>query len=213
MGEGGAVVTNHPLIYRANRQFRDWGRDCWCATGKDNTCKRRFDWQLGNLPYGYDHKYIYSQIGFNLKLTDMQPAIGLAQLKKLPYFIKKRKENYATLKNFFMKHEQYFELPKVHPKEDPCWFGFPLFVREGAPFTRNDITIYLENNKIGTRNVFAGNLLKHPAYMNIKKRVVGKMTDADYVLNSAFWLGVFPGIDEQRLDYMKKTITSFLSQY
>ncbi|MBP7966991.1 lipopolysaccharide biosynthesis protein RfbH [Candidatus Woesebacteria bacterium] len=214
MGEGGAVITNNPFIYKANRQFRDWGRDCWCDTGKDNTCGKRFQWQLGELPMGYDHKYIYTQIGFNLKLTDFQAAIGLAQLKKLPTFIEKRKENYKVLRTFFKPYEKYFQFVELSQKEDPCWFGFPIIVRSDAPFTRNQLTEYLEKNKIGTRNVFAGNLLRHPAYMNLKnKRVMGPMPGADTVMNHAFWMGVFPGIKKPQMTYVKKVLTSFLDQY
>src|SRR3990167_8051940 len=217
MGEGGAVITNNPLIHRSIRQFRDWGRDCWCDTGKDNTCYKRFGWRLGELPYGYDHKYSYSQIGYNLKLTDFQAAIGVAQLKKLPFFIKKRKENFKKLYEFFKKYEKYFILMKVSKKEDPCWFGFPLIVRKDAPFTRNQLTEYLEKNKIGTRNVFSGNLLKHPAYKDIRYRIVetrhaSSLQNADLVMNGAFWLGVFPEIDDKRIDYVKKIISNFLTR-
>ncbi len=211
MGEGGAVVTNNPLIYRANRQFRDWGRDCWCDTGVDNTCKKRFKWQLGELPYGYDHKYIYSQIGFNLKLTDFQAAIGVAQLKKLPGFINKRKENYQNLYVFFKKYEKYFILMKEDRQADPCYFGFPLVVRADAPFTRNELTEYLEKNNIGTRNVFSGNLLRHPAYLKIKNKIkiVGDHKNADLIMNNAFWIGVWPGIDGKRIRYMKTKLEIF----
>lgn len=211
MGEGGAIVTDNPLIHRSIRQFRDWGRDCWCDTGKDNTCGKRFGWKLGDLPQGYDHKYIYSQIGFNVKLTDFQAAIGVAQLEKLPGFIEKRKENYKKLHAFFSKFPQYFSLIELSDKEDPCWFGFPITVKEDAPFSRNELTEYLEKNKVGTRNIFAGNLLRHPAYNNLKnKRILGKLTNADIIMNNAFWIGVFPGIDEVRLEYVKSIITTFL---
>lgn len=210
MGEGGAVVTNNPLIHRSIRAFRDWGRDCWCDTGRDNTCNKRFKWKLGDLPYGYDHKYIYSQIGFNLKLTDFQAAIGLAQLKKLPDFIQKRKKNYQKLYEFFKKYEKYFILMKTFEKEDPCWFGFPVVVRQNSPFTRNQLTEYLEKNKIGTRNVFSGNLLRHPAYLNLKYRKAGKIEIADIVMNNAFWLGVYPGINEEMMEYVKETIRRFI---
>ena len=152
----------------AIRQFRDWGRDCWCDTGRDDTCRRRFGWKLGALPHGYDHKYIYSQIGYNLKLTDFQAAIGVAQLKKLPNFIKKRKSNFKKYFEFFQKYQKFFILMKTGKYEDPCWFGFPVVVRSDAPFTRNELTEYLEKQKIGTRNIFSGNLLRHPAYKNIK---------------------------------------------
>jgi CDP-6-deoxy-D-xylo-4-hexulose-3-dehydrase len=215
MGEGGAVVTNNPLIYRSSRQFRDWGRDCWCDTGKDNTCGKRFGWKLGDLPYGYDHKFIYSQIGYNLKLTDFQAAIGVAQLKKLPYFIKKRQENYRTLYNFFKKYEKYFILMREDKDLEISYFGFPLVVRPDAPFTRNQLTEYLDKNKIGTRNVFAGNLLRHPAYLKLKDKfkIIGNHKNADLVMNNAFWLGVWPGIDKEKINYMKKIIKKFLDQF
>lgn len=213
MGEGGAVVASNPLLYRANRQFRDWGRDCWCDTGKDNTCGKRFKWKLGELPTGYDHKYIYSQIGFNLKLTDFQAAIGVAQLKKLPGFIKKRQENYQALYSFFKQYEKYFILMKEDRKVETSYFGFPLIVRNNAPFTRNQLTEYLEKNQIGTRNVFSGNLLCHPAYLKIKDKikVVGNMKNADSIMNNAFWLGVWPGIGIKELEYIKNKIAAFLS--
>ena len=215
MGEGGALATNNPLIHKAIRRFRDWGRDCSCGTGQDNLCGRRFKQQMGELPYGYDHKYIYSEIGYNLKLTDFQAAIGVAQLKKLPKFIKKRQENYKELYNFFKKYEKYFVLMRVDKKADVSYFGFPLAVKEDAPFTRNELTEYLENNKIGTRNVFTGNLLRHPAYLKIKDqfRVVGKMENADFIMNNAFWMGVWPGIDQEKMNYVKKVIRKFLSRY
>lgn len=213
MGEGGAVVTNNPLIHKAIRRFRDWGRDCWCDPGKDDTCGMRFKQQFGELPYGYDHKYVYSQIGYNLKLTDFQPAIGLAQLKKLPKFIIKRKANYKKLHSFFSKYPEYFQLLTTTKKEDPCWFGFPAIVKKSAPFSRNDLTQYLENNKIGTRNVFSGNLLKHPAYKDVKYRTAGKMTVADVIMNQAFWIGVFPGIEEAQMKYMLKILAGFVKQY
>ena len=213
MGEGGAVVTNNSLIHKSVRQFRDWGRDCWCDTGKDNTCRKRFSWKLGQLPFGYDHKYSYSQIGYNLKLTDFQAAIGVAQLKKLPFFIKKRKENYQSLYEFFKKYEKYFILMKVSKKEDPCWFGFPLIVRENAPFSRNELTEYLEKNKIGTRNIFSGNLLRHPAYLDLKYKTAGKIVNADIVMKNAFWIGVYPGITDKIVEYIEKTITTFINHF
>lgn len=210
MGEGGAIVTNNPLIHKALRQFRDWGRDCWCDTGKDNTCKRRFGWQLGELPKGYDHKYIYSQIGYNLKLTDFQAAIGVAQLKKLPVFIKKRKRNFTLLYDFFKKYEKYFILPEWDPVSDPCWFGFMLVVKDTAPFTRLELVKYLEEHNIGTRNLFAGNLLRHPAYIGRKDiRISGSMKNSDTVMNYGFWIGVWPGITVQMIGYIEKTLESF----
>ncbi len=213
MGEGGAVVTNNPLIHRSIRQFRDWGRDCWCDTGRDNTCGKRYNWKIGDLPTGYDHKYIYSQIGFNLKLTDFQAAIGVAQLEKLPLFIQKRKDNYQKLANFFAKYDKYFQIVSKNPRIDPCWFGFPVIVKSDAPFTRNQLTEYLEKHKVGTRNVFSGNLLKHPAYKDIKCRLIGKMTNADIIMNQAFWLGVFPGIGEEQISYVRHTIDTFIQTF
>lgn len=213
MGEGGAVITNNPLIHMAIRQFRDWGRDCWCDTGVDDTCRRRFGWKLGNLPFGYDHKYSYSQIGYNLKLTDFQAAIGVAQLKKLSYFIKQRKDNYKEYLKFFSKFKKYFILMKTEKKADPCWFGFPIVVRSNAPFTRNQLTEYLEKNKIGTRNVFSGNLLHHPAYQDLEYRTVGSLKNADLVLQGAFWLGVFPEIESKRINYVKGKIKDFLKKF
>ena len=214
MGEGGAIITNNPYIHRSIRQFRDWGRDCWCDTGKDNTCGKRFGWKLGELPEGYDHKYIYSQIGFNVKLTDFQAAIGLAQLKKVPLFIEKRKNNYKKLHDFFSRYPKYFSLIQLSQKEDPCWFGFPLIVKKEAPFSRNKLTEYLEKNHIGTRNVFAGNLLRHPAYLYLKKkRVIGNLKNADIIMNQAFWMGVFPGIENKQMKYIIQKLQEFLSLY
>lgn len=211
MGEGGAVVTNNPLIHKAVRQFRDWGRDCWCDTGKDNTCGRRFDWQLGELPKGFDHKYIYSQIGYNLKLTDFQAAIGLAQLKKFPRFIKIRKENFEKLYSFFKHYEKYFILPTWEKKADPCWFGFMVVVKKNAPFSRFEIVQYLENHRVGTRNLFAGNLLHHPAYIGRRDiRVSGSMKNSDMVMNDGFWVGVYPGLSHQMIDYVIDIITDFI---
>lgn len=213
MGEGGAAITNNPLIHRSMRQFRDWGRDCWCDTGHDNTCRKRFGWKIGELPAGYDHKYIYSQIGFNLKLTDFQAAIGVAQLKKLPGFIKKRKANYKNLYTFFAQFPQYFRLMEENNLNDISYFGFPLIVKSEAPFTRNELTEYLEKNSIGTRNIFSGNLLRHPAYSKIKNKykVVGKHENADTIMKSAFWLGVWPGIEKRDIIYMKETVMKYIT--
>ncbi len=213
MGEGGAIITNNPYIHKSIRQFRDWGRDCWCDTGKDNTCGKRFNWQLGELPLGYDHKYIYSQIGFNVKLTDFQAAIGVAQMEKLPKFIEARKKNYKFLYKFFKKYDRYFQLIELSGKEDPCWFGFPIIVKEAAPFSRNELTHYLEDHNVGTRNVFAGNLLRHPAYLNLKeKRVVGTLKNADIIMHNAFWLGVFPGLTKKHLTYITDTAQRFITE-
>ena len=215
MGEGGAVATNNPLLHRLVRRFRDWGRDCWCDTGKDDTCHKRFKWKLGELPFGYDHKYIYSEIGFNLKLTDFQAAIGVAQLAKLPNFIKKRKENYNTLYSFFSNYKKWFILMKKEKKEDCSYFGFPIIIKEMAPFTRNQLTEYLEINKIGTRNIFSGNLLKHPAYLKIKNkfRIANSLKNSDTIMTNCFWLGVWPGINELKSKYILLKLTQFLNNY
>jgi CDP-6-deoxy-D-xylo-4-hexulose-3-dehydrase len=215
MGEGGAVITSNPAIHKSIRQLRDWGRDCWCGTGKDNTCKKRFSWKLGELPFGYDHKYIYSQIGYNLKLTDFQAAIGLAQLKKLTGFIKKRKENYKSLNQVFGKYRQYFNIPKPNPNSDPSWFGFPVIISLEAPFNRNELTQYFEEYKVGTRNIFSGNLLRHPAYIPLRKsfRIIGEMKNADTVMNQAFWIGLYPGIGEDEIKYIAKVLDSFIAKY
>jgi len=215
MGEGGAIITNDPVIHKAIRRFRDWGRDCWCPTGKDDTCKNRFKWQLGELPYGYDHKYIYSEVGYNLKLTDFQAAIGLAQLKKLPNFIKKRQENYDILYSFFKKYEKYFVLMREDNKVELSPFGFPLIVKDTAPFSRNELTEYLEKNKIGTRNVFAGNLLRHPGYVKIRKnfKIIDGFSGSDIIMNSAFWLGVWPGINKEKINFITTVLKRFLKKY
>lgn len=210
MGEGGAVLTNNPLLKKIIASFRDWGRDCWCEPGHDNTCGKRFSQQFGRLPFGYDHKYIYSHIGYNLKITDMQAAIGVAQLKKLPFFIKARRRNFDYLYKFFKKYEKYFILPQPEKNSQPCWFGFPILVKESAPFTRNEIVDYLEKNKIATRMLFGGNLTKQPAYENTKYRISGSLKNTDLVMNNLFWLGVWPGIKKPQIDYIKKTIIVFL---
>ncbi len=214
MGEGGAVVTNKPLIYRANRQFRDWGRDCWCDTGQDDTCGKRFGWKLGDLPYGYDHKYIYSQIGYNLKLTDMQAAIGLAQLKKLPEFVKKRRKNFAELKKLLTPYSKYFTFSETELDADPSWFGFMIIIKETAPFKKLDLVKFLEEKKIGTRSLFAGNLLKHPAYIGRTDiRVVSRLTNTDIMMEQGFWIGVHPGITKEMITYMVKQIEEFITGY
>ncbi len=213
MGEGGAVLTNNPLLKKIIVSFRDWGRDCWCEPGQDNTCKKRFSWKLGKLPFGYDHKYIYSHIGYNLKITDMQAAIGTAQLKKLPLFIKERKRNFALLYKFFSEYEQYFIFPQAEDNSQPCWFGFPILVKATAPFSRNDIVNYLEKNKIVTRMLFGGNLIKQPAYEDMKYRVWGTLKNTDLIMNNLFWLGVYPGITKEKLNYMIVTLNRFFKNY
>jgi len=181
--------------------FRDWGRDCWCAPGKDNTCGKRFDWQLGELPFGYDHKYTYSHIGYNLKLTDMQAAIGVAQLQKLDGFIETRRRNAAALAEGLRHLEEFFVLPQATPGAEPSWFGFPLAVRPEAPFTRNQVIRHLEERKIATRLLFGGNLTRQPAYEGCAHRIVGDLANTDFVMNQVFWIGVFPGISGPMVDY------------
>ncbi len=212
LGEGGAVLTNKPLLKTLIESFRDWGRDCWCEPGKDNTCGKRFEWQLGELPYGYDHKYTYSHIGYNLKLTDMQAAVGVAQLKKLPGFIVARRQNFARLHAGLQPLQEFLILPEATPNSDPSWFGFPITVREDAPFTRSELVQYLEEHKIGTRLLFAGNLLRQPAYRDIEHRVIGDLAQADQIMNGTFWIGVYPGITPAMIDYVIETFTDFIRQ-
>jgi CDP-6-deoxy-D-xylo-4-hexulose-3-dehydrase len=207
MGEGGAVYTNDMQLKRIIDSFRDWGRDCWCASGKDDTCKKRFKWQLGELPYGYDHKYIYSHLGYNLKVTDMQAAIGCAQLEKLPFFIEARKKNWKLLRDGLSDLSDKFILPEPTPESDPSWFGFILTVREGAGFMRDDIVNYLESNGIQTRMLFAGNLIKHPCFDEMRKsgqgfRAVSGLPVTDRIMCDTFWIGVYPGMTEEIIGYM-----------
>ena len=212
MGEGGAVLTDKPALQVLIDSFRDWGRDCWCEPGVDNTCGKRFDWQLGSLPCGYDHKYTYSHVGYNLKATDMQAALGVSQIAKLPHFIERRKENFNYLKQVLKPLEEHLVLPEATPDSDPSWFGFPIGIKEGAPFTRDQLTGALEANKIGTRLLFAGNLLRQPAYEGLEYRVVGDMTNTDYVMNNVFWIGVFPGLTREMLDFIAQTASQFVGQ-
>lgn len=202
MGEGGCVLTNRPSLRKLVESFRDWGRDCWCEPGKDNTCGKRFDWQLGKLPLGYDHKYTYSHIGYNLKATDMQAAVGLAQVRKLPSFIEARRHNFQLLKEGLRDLQELFILPEATPSSEPSWFGFPLSVRPGAPFTRTDVVLYLDRHKIGTRLIFGGNLLRQPAYLRIPHRVVGNLENSDFAMNNAFWVGVYPGLGPEMIEYV-----------
>lgn len=212
-GEGGAVLTNDILLKKIIASFRDWGRDCWCESGHDNTCKKRFSWQMGNLPLGYDHKYIYSHIGYNLKITDLQAAIGVAQLKKLPSFIKTRQKNFVSIYSFLRNYEKYFILPKAEKHSNPSWFGFPVLVKETAPFLRADIVNYLEKNKIATRMLFGGNLIKQPAYENIKYRTCDNFKNTDLVMNNLFWIGVYPKITKKQLKYIIKMFNKFLNKF
>ncbi len=205
MGEGGCVLTQSPALKKLVESFRDWGRDCWCDPGRSNTCGRRFGWKLGDLPAGYDHKYTYSHIGYNLKATDMQAAAGVAQLKKLPAFMAVRRENFAKLYTALRDLDDIFLLPEATPFSNPSWFGFPLAVRPDAPVTRNQVIQFLESRKIATRLLFGGNLLRQPAYRDIRRRVIGDLPNTDFVMNNVFWVGLYPGITEPMIDYMADT--------
>lgn len=211
-GEGGAVLTDKPALQTLIESFRDWGRDCWCETGKDNTCGKRFDWQLGSLPRGYDHKYTYSHIGYNLKATDMQAALGASQIAKLPKFIARRKENFRRLHAALSGLEDYLILPKATAHSDPSWFGFPIGLREDTPFRRQDLIGALEANKIATRLLFAGNLIRQPAYGGCHYRVVGDLRNSDFIMNNVLWVGVYPGLTESMLDFVARTIRDFIAQ-
>jgi len=211
MGEGGAVLTDKPALKTLIESFRDWGRDCWCDPGKENTCGKRFDWQLGSLPCGYDHKYTYSHIGYNLKATDMQAALGLSQIEKLPFFIERRKENFRYLSIALKSMEGCLILPEATPGSDPAWFGFPIAVREDASFRREDLIRELEAKKIATRLLLGGNLLRQPAYEGCEVRVVGSLPNTDFVMNNVFWIGVYPGLTKPMLDYVVEVITGFAS--
>ena len=202
MGEGGAVLINNRRLQMPALSFRDWGRDCYCETGCDNTCNKRYEWKLGDLPEGYDHKYIYSHIGFNLKVTDMQAAIGLSQLSKIDQFIAKRRENHKILYDLMKSLEEYFILPEKTPNSDPSWFGFMLTVRDPIRINRNKLVRYLEEQKIGTRLFFGGNMIKQPAYKNIQKRIVGSLDNSDKAMNDSFWIGVWPGLERSHLEYI-----------
>jgi CDP-6-deoxy-D-xylo-4-hexulose-3-dehydrase len=209
MGEGGAVLTNKPNLQVLIESFRDWGRDCWCNPGKDNTCGKRFDWQLGTLPCGYDHKYTYSHIGYNLKATDMQAALGNSQIEKLPHFIERRKENFRYLHAALKPMEEFLLLPEATPGSDPSWFGFPIGVRKDAPFTREELIRALEANKIATRLLFGGNLLRQPAYEGCEYRVIGDLPNTDFVMNNVFWIGVYPGLTKEMLDFVADAMFKF----
>ncbi|HET59693.1 MAG TPA: lipopolysaccharide biosynthesis protein RfbH, partial [Chloroflexi bacterium] len=211
MGEGGCVVTDDETLARIARSMRDWGRDCYCAGGENNTCGKRFSQQFGTLPFGYDHKYVYSHIGYNLKVTDMQAAIGCAQLEKLDDFVAKRKYNFQRLLEILCPYEDRLILPKAIEHADPAWFSFVITVREDAGFSRDDLTHFLEANRIETRNLFSGNLLRHPAFESIPRRVVGDLTNTDLIMTNTFFIGVYPGIDEAQLGYITDVFSRFMA--
>lgn len=211
LGEGGCVVTDDDDLARVARSIRDWGRDCYCAGGESNTCGKRFSQQFGTLPCGYDHKYVYSHIGYNLKVTDMQAAIGCAQLQKLGQFIAKRKENFQRFSAMLKPYEDYLILPRATENSDPSWFGYVITVKDHADFTRNDLTAFLETNRIETRNLFSGNLMCHPAYQNIPHRISGDLTNTDFIMNNTFFIGVYPGIDDKRLNHIKSVFDRFMA--
>ena len=209
-GEGGAVITNKPKLKKILESLRDWGRDCYCPPGEDNTCKKRYEWQLGDLPYGYDHKYIYSNIGYNLKSSDMQAALGFSQIKKLPEFINKRKENFNFLYKKFSELDDFI-LPKKSDKSDPSWFGFPLTISEKSKINRVDLLKFYEERRIGTRLLFGGNLSLQPAYQNTKFNIPGPLTKSEHIMNNTFWLGVYPGLNEEMLSYVFDSTKEFIS--
>jgi len=211
MGEGGAVLTDRPDLKVLIESFRDWGRDCWCDPGKDNTCGKRFEWQLGKLPCGYDHKYTFCHVGYNLKTTDLQAALGASQIDKLPGFIERRKENYRYLREALEHLANVLVLPDATPGSDPSWFGFPIGVREGAAFSRNELIRHLEGKKIATRLLFGGNLTRQPAYEGRTYRAIGNLKNSDFVMSRVFWIGVYPGLTTPMLDFVVKTMTSFVS--
>ena len=213
MCEGGATYTDNPLLKKIMLSMRDWGRDCWCESGVDNTCGARFSQSFGSLPKGYDHKYVYSHFGFNLKVSDMQAAIGVAQLEKFPTFVEKRKENFNRLYNG-LKDLEALILVEAQPLSDPSWFGFMITLKDGVPFTRNEISEFLEVNRIQTRNLFAGNILRHPLFDNLieneEYRVVGDLPNTDKIMNDSFWIGLYPGMGDDAIDYMIMKIREFV---
>jgi CDP-4-dehydro-6-deoxyglucose reductase, E1 len=210
-GEGGMVLTNNPKLKKIIKSLRDWGRDCYCPSGVDNTCKKRFEWELGGLPYGYDHKYIYSTIGYNLKATDIQASLGISQLQKLDSFIRKRKQNYEYLNEKFLMFEDYFKFVKINEKQDPSWFGFPLIIKDKS-LDRRELLLHYEQNLIGTRLLFGGNITKQPAYENIAFKTKGNLENSNIITENFFWLGIFPGLSFEMLDYVTIQTAEFLAK-
>ncbi|TVX97163.1 lipopolysaccharide biosynthesis protein RfbH [Cohnella terricola] len=213
MGEGGAVYTNDPQLKMIIESFRDWGRDCWCPSGCDDTCKKRFGWELGSLPFGYDHKYTYSHVGYNLRVTDMQASVGVEQLKKVPMFTAARKNNFKRLRDGLQDLEEFFILPTATENSDPSWFGFILTLQDGVKFTKNDIVRYLESNRIQTRMLFAGNLVRQPAFQNVNFRIHKDLKNTDKILHDTFLVGVYPGLTNEMIDYTVHKIREFVSKF
>ena len=211
-GEGGCLITNDDELAKIIRSYRDWGRDCYCEGGENNTCGKRFSQQFGTLPYGYDHKYVYSHIGYNLKMTEMQAAIGSAQMDKLAYFTKARIDNFSILYNGLKKYSDYLILPEATPKSQPSWFCFIITVKQNDKFTRNDFVNFLNDNRIETRNLFAGNLLRQPAFANIKHRVFNNLENTDYIMNNTFFIGTYPGITEEKIQYVISKFDDFFQK-
>ncbi len=209
-GEGGAICTNDQLLAQLVRAFRDWGRDCYCSGGENNTCGKRFSQQFGNLPLGFDHKYVYSEIGYNLKMTDIQAAIGADQIDKLPEFCDRRKENFKEWAGIFSKYPDYFILPKATEGSVPAWFAFIVTLKEGTPFTRDELTRHLNDNLIETRNLFAGNITKQPGFINREWQIADHLNNTDYIMNNTFFLGTYPGLTKEMFDYTEVILDEFI---
>jgi len=212
-GEGGAVATNNPLLAQLVRAFRDWGRDCYCAGGENNTCGKRFSQLFGNLPLGFDHKYVYSEIGYNMKMTDIQAAIGAAQMDKLAYFCERRKENFKEWTRIFSKYPEYFIIPEATEGADPAWFAFIVTLKETTPFKRDELTGFLNSKLVETRNLFAGNMTKQPGFMNRNYRIAEHLNNTDYIMNNTFFLGTYPGLTKEMFNYAEEVLASFVSNY
>ena len=212
-GEGGAVSTNDSLLDSIIRSFRDWGRSCWCAVGKDNTCGKRYEWQLGDLPFGFDHKYIYSEIGYNFKATDLQAALGVSQIKKLPKFVETRRDNWKFYREHLNEFNEHLIMPEPTAYSKPSWFGFAISIKEKSPFTRTDLISFLDQNKIDSRMLFAGNIVRHPAYMDIRHRVSGTLHKSDFVTKNTFWIGVAPVVTRPMQNYVVEKFAEFMKRY